>query len=69
MALQKCCDLLLVERCSSAVERRTRNQEDTGSNPPLLPFRSLDIFVHSTIPQFTQLYEYLTIDGGGNVSE
>ena len=34
-----------VEHGTSVVERRTRNRESTGSNPPLLPFRSLGIFV------------------------
>ena len=29
----------LMERGSSVVERRTRNQVSPGSNPPLLPFR------------------------------
>ena len=33
-----------VERGSSVVERRTRNQVSPGSNPPLLPFRRLGIF-------------------------
>ena len=36
-----------MERDSSLVERRTRNQESPGSNPPLLPFRRLGIFVLS----------------------
>ena len=36
-----------VERDSSVVERRTRNQVSPGSNPPLLPFRRLGIFVLS----------------------
>ena len=36
---------MLVERGSSVVERRTRNQVSPGSNPPLLPFRRLGIFV------------------------
>ena len=37
-----------VERGSSAVEwRRTRNQVSPGSNPPLLPFQRLGIFVFS----------------------
>ena len=31
----------------SAVECRTRNQGSPGSNPPLLPFRRLAIFVLS----------------------
>ena len=38
---------LPVERGSSVVERRTRNQVSPGSNPPLLPFRRLGIFVLS----------------------
>ena len=49
------CILLKIklERGSSAVECRTRNQGATrnqvspGSNPPLLPFRRLGIFVLS----------------------
>ena len=36
-----------VERSSSAVECRTRNQESPSSNPALLPFRRLGIFVLS----------------------
>ena len=36
-----------VERGSSVVECRTRNQVSPGSNPPLLPFRRLGIFVLS----------------------
>ena len=39
--------LFYVERGSSAVECRTRNQVSPGSNPPLLPFRRLGIFVFS----------------------
>ena len=38
---------ILMERGSSAVECRTRNQESPGSNPPLLPFPRLGIFVLS----------------------
>ena len=34
----------IVERGSSVVECRTRNQVIPGSNPPLLPFRRLGIF-------------------------
>ena len=34
-----------VERGSSVVECWTRNQVSPGSNPPLLPFRRLGIFV------------------------
>ena len=39
--------VLYVERGSSAVECRTRNRASPGSNPPLLPFRRLGIFVLS----------------------
>ena len=38
---------VLVERGSSAVECRTRNQVSPGSNTPLLAFRRLGIFVLS----------------------
>ena len=37
----------MVERSSSVVEYRTRNQVSPGSNPSLLPFRKLVIFVLS----------------------
>ena len=37
----------LVERGSSVVECRTRNQVSPGSNHSLLPFRRLGIFVLS----------------------
>ena len=36
-----------MERDSSVVECRTRNQVSPGSNPSLLPFRRLGIFVLS----------------------
>ena len=36
-----------MERGSSVVECRTRNQVSPGSNPYLLPFRKLGIFVLS----------------------
>ena len=36
-----------MEHGSSAVECRTRNQGSPGSNPPLLPFRRLGIFIVS----------------------
>ena len=39
--------LVYMERGSSAVECRTRNQVSPGSNPPLVPFRRLGIFVLS----------------------
>ena len=44
-----------VERGSSVVECRTLNRESPGSNPHLLPFRSLGIYVLFTMPQFAQL--------------
>ena len=47
----------------SAVECRTRNQVSPGSNPALLPFRRLGIFVLSID------IEYLAIDSGGQVSD
>ena len=37
----------VVERSSSVVECQTRNQVSPGSNPSLLPFRRLGIFVLS----------------------
>ena len=61
-----------MDRGSSAVERRTRNQVSPGSNPPLLPFRRLGIFVLSIdAPVDSELCinEYLAIDSGGNVSD
>ena len=39
--------MINVERDRSAVECRTRNQVSPRSNPPLLPFRRLGIFVLS----------------------
>ena len=57
----------LVERSCSVVECRTRNQVSPGSNPPLLPFQILGIFVLSI--DKCCINEYLTIDGGGNVSD
>ena len=41
-----------------------------GSNPPLLPFRRLGIFVLSIdAPVDSAVFEYLAIDSGGNVSD
>ena len=52
---------LVVERGSSVVECRTRNQgspaASPGSNPTLLQFRSFGVFVLFTTPQSTQLYK------------
>ena len=59
-----------MERGSSAEECRTRNQENPGSNPALLPFRRLGIFVLSiAVPVDSAVNEYLAIDSGGNVSD
>ena len=58
----------LVERGSSVVECRTRNQVSPDSNPPLLPFRRLGIFVLS-IDAPVDSAEYLAIHSGGNVSD
>ena len=62
--------LLGVERGSSAVKRRTRNQVSPGSNPPLigLLFRRLGIFVLS-IDASVDSAVYLATDSGGNVSD
>ena len=51
--------LSLVEHGSSVVECRTRNQVSPGSDPPLLTFRRLCIFILSITmtPQLTQLYK------------
>ena len=46
-----------MERGRSVVECRTRTQVSTGSNPPLLPFRRLGIFVLSIDAQLTRLYK------------
>ena len=60
-----------MERGSSVVECRTRNQVSPGSNPHLLPFRRLGIFVLSIAAPVTLscINEYLAIDNGGNVSD
>ena len=42
----------IVERGSSVVECRTRNRESPDSNPSLLPFQNLGIFVLSTDAPF-----------------
>ena len=49
------------------VERRTRNQVSVGSNPHLLPFRRLGIFVLSSDAPVDSAV-YMAIDSGGNVS-
>ena len=53
-----------MERGSSVVECRTRNQVSPGSNPSLLPFRRLGIFVLSIDALVDP-----AIDSGGNVSD
>ena len=57
-----------MERGSSVVECRTRNQVSPGSNPPLLPFGRLGIFLLS-IDAPVDSAVYLAIDSGGNVSD
>ena len=59
-----------ITRGSSAVECRTRNLVSPGSNPPLLPFRRLGIFVLFTdVTVHSAVNEYLSIDSGGNMSD
>ena len=41
------CNYVYTERGSSMVECRTRNQVSPGSNPPLVPFGRLGIFLLS----------------------
>ena len=61
---------IIMERGSSVVECRTRNHVSPGSNPPLIPFRRLCIFVLFTdVPVDSAVNEYLAIDSGGNVSD
>ena len=62
-----------MERGSSVVERRTRNQVSPGFESPLwYRFKDLAFSFSSLTPLLTQLYlyinEYLAIDSGGNVS-
>ena len=58
-----------MERGSSVVECRTRNQVSPGSSPHLLPFRRLGIFILSIDAPVDCINEYLAIDSGGNVSD
>ena len=59
-----------MERGSSGAECWTRNLVSPGSNPPLLPFRRLGMFVLSIdAPVHSAVNEYLAIDSGGNVSD
>ena len=53
------------------VECRTSNQVSPGSNPSLLPFRTLGIFVLSIGRPCSLgcINEYLAIDSGGNVGD
>ena len=56
--------------CSSAVECRIRNRESPGSNPLCYHF---EVWAFSFSPQrpssLSCINEYLTLDGGGNVSK
>ena len=59
-----------MEHGSSVVECRTRNQVSPGSNPSLLPFRRLGIFVLSIDARsLSCINEYLAIGSGGHVSD
>ena len=58
-----------MERGSSVVECLTRNQVSPSSNPSLLPFRRLGIFVLSIDAPVHSVNVYLAIDSGGNVSD
>ena len=52
------------------VECRTHNQVSPGSNPRLLPFQRLGIFVLSSDALVDSLYKmYLSIDSVGNASD
>ena len=44
-------------RVTTAVVRTSDSDKSTGIRILLLLFQSLDNFVHSTLPQFTQLYK------------
>ena len=44
--------------------------ENPGSNPPAAFFETLAMFIHPTLPQFTQLYKWvLAADRGGHMNE
>ena len=61
---------LQMERGSSVVERRTRNQVSPGSKPLWYRFEDWAFSFSPLTPQLTQLFnEYLAIDSGGNVSD
>ena len=59
-----------VERGGSAIECRTRNRENTVSNPLCYRF---DVWAFSFSPRrpssISCIIEYLATDNGGNVSE
>ena len=56
----------VLDKVCSAVERQILNQGSPGSNPHLLTFRSLGIFVLSMTPDllssFSCINEYLSLD-------
>ena len=61
-----------MERRSSVVECRTRNRVSPGSNPPLVPFGRLGIFllfIDAPVDSELCINEYLAIDSGGNGSD
>ena len=60
------CLFLIVERGSSAVEYRTRNQESPGSNPPFCHFEDCAfLFSPQRLILLSCINEYLAIDGAG----
>ena len=50
------------------VERRTRNREKSGSNPPFATVSKFEHFPRRPSP-LSCINEYLAIDSGGNVSD
>ena len=63
--------IVFVERRSSVVECRTRNdRESPGSNPLCYRFEVLAFsFSSRRLSRLSCINEYLAIDNGGNVSE
>ena len=51
--------LLMVERGSSVGRMPDSQSREPGFESPLIPFRSLGIFFHFTMPQSTQLYKWV----------
>ena len=64
-----CSTIAVVEHGSSAIECRTRNQVSRVRIPLCYRFEDWAFSFSPLTPQMTQLYEYLAIDSGGNVSD